>query len=292
MLELYKNIRDLRIRLGLSQEDLAKKVGYKDRTSIAKIESGKVDIPQSKIIEFANALDTTPSRLMGWENLPSLHQRKKMFNFFYNYGIGVEYIPNSNSDGFDELIFYKGTQYEDAFNDLYSLYLDLKDKKDKVLIQNTLDAYFSNYGNNYTKTSDFEIKKLSDRTHTVKIYGRIPAGVPLESIEDIRGEVEIPSEWLKGNKEFIALEITGDSMYPKYLNGDTVILQMSKDCETGQDCAVYVNGNDVTFKKVIKGENYITLQPYNPQYPPQTYVGEQMKDIHILGIAKEIRRNI
>lgn len=46
---LYDNIKTLRENLKISQDELAKRVGYKDRTSIAKIESGKVDLSQSKI---------------------------------------------------------------------------------------------------------------------------------------------------------------------------------------------------------------------------------------------------
>ncbi len=68
VLELYKRIKQLRSELGLSQNELAVKVGYKDRTSIAKIESGKIDLPQSKIIDFAEALNVTPAYLMGWED--------------------------------------------------------------------------------------------------------------------------------------------------------------------------------------------------------------------------------
>lgn len=66
MLELYKNIKLRRTELKLSQEELANRVGYRDRSSIAKIESGDVDLPQSKIVEFAKALNTTPGALMGW----------------------------------------------------------------------------------------------------------------------------------------------------------------------------------------------------------------------------------
>lgn len=66
-MKLYTNIRNLRELAGFSQEELARKVGYKDRTSIAKIEAGKIDIPQSKIIAFAKALGVTPVALMGWE---------------------------------------------------------------------------------------------------------------------------------------------------------------------------------------------------------------------------------
>jgi transcriptional regulator with XRE-family HTH domain len=62
---LYERIRQLRIQSGMSQDDLAKAMGYRDRSMITKIESGKVDISQKKIVAFANALHTTTSYLMG-----------------------------------------------------------------------------------------------------------------------------------------------------------------------------------------------------------------------------------
>ena len=64
-MELYKRIKARREELGMSQEELATKLGYKSRSTINKIEMGKNDITQSKIIAFANALQTTPSYLMG-----------------------------------------------------------------------------------------------------------------------------------------------------------------------------------------------------------------------------------
>lgn len=67
MLQLYKNIKKLRIEKGLTQEELAHLVGYTDRSSIAKIERGDVDLSQSKIAQFADVLGTTPSEIMGWE---------------------------------------------------------------------------------------------------------------------------------------------------------------------------------------------------------------------------------
>ena len=56
---LYKNIKNKRTALGLSQEELAKKVGYSGRSMIAKIEAGKIDLYQSKVDEIAKALETT-----------------------------------------------------------------------------------------------------------------------------------------------------------------------------------------------------------------------------------------
>ena len=64
----YNRIRSRREELGISQDELARRVGYKSRSSINKIEKGKNDITQSKIAEIAAALDTTPEYLMGWQN--------------------------------------------------------------------------------------------------------------------------------------------------------------------------------------------------------------------------------
>ena len=66
MLELYRNIKKYRIAAQMTQEELARKTGYTDRSSIAKIEKGAVDLTQTKIKQFAEALGTTPSVLMGW----------------------------------------------------------------------------------------------------------------------------------------------------------------------------------------------------------------------------------
>lgn len=74
MLELYERIRNRREELQMTQDELAKKIGYKSRSSINKIERGENDIPQSKILSFARALNTTPDYLMGWEDVPNISQ--------------------------------------------------------------------------------------------------------------------------------------------------------------------------------------------------------------------------
>ena len=66
MEDLYRNIREYRIKRGMSQEELAEKTGYTSRTSIAKIEAGKVNLPADKILKFANALNVMYSELTGW----------------------------------------------------------------------------------------------------------------------------------------------------------------------------------------------------------------------------------
>ena len=61
-------IKERREYLNMSQDDLAKKLGYKSRSSINKIERDASGLPQSKIVAIANALNTTPAYIMGWES--------------------------------------------------------------------------------------------------------------------------------------------------------------------------------------------------------------------------------
>lgn len=62
--ELYKNIRARRIQLGITQRELAQKCGYKDHTTINKIEKGQVDITFERLKQIATALDTTVINLI------------------------------------------------------------------------------------------------------------------------------------------------------------------------------------------------------------------------------------
>lgn len=134
----------------------------------------------------------------------------------------------------------------------------------------------------------------------INVYGKIPAGTPLEAIEDIIDWEEIPADWCKGGKEYFALQVEGDSMYPVYLEGDIIICQVQPDFEDGQDCVVFVNGNNATLKRCYHIPSGIRLKPVNPSYPPCSYsVSENVESYdtqeikaHVLGVVREIRRKM
>lgn len=66
---LAEKIRAKRLELGWTQPELAEKMGY-NKSTILRIERGEVDIPQSRISQFARVLGTTPGYLMGWDVEP------------------------------------------------------------------------------------------------------------------------------------------------------------------------------------------------------------------------------
>lgn len=138
-----------------------------------------------------------------------------------------------------------------------------------------------------------DISHDEQKPNRIMVYGSIPAGIPIEAVEDIVDWEDIPMEWLKGDQRYIGLRVKGDSMFPKYIEGDTIIVRLQPDCESGQDAVVYVNGYDATLKKVVKNEDGIMLQPLNPEYVPKQYdYNDERYPISILGVVVEIRRKV
>ena len=88
---VYQQIKELRESLGMTQQELAEKVGFKTASAVNKIELGLRDINQGKIVAFANALGTTPGYLMGWEE--SVYTKKEEFT-----------MPKTNKNN-DKLVF-------------------------------------------------------------------------------------------------------------------------------------------------------------------------------------------
>lgn len=137
---------------------------------------------------------------------------------------------------------------------------------------------------------------IETTTKTIKIpvLGKVPAGVPIEAIQDILGYEEIPASMLKSGNNYFALKIDGDSMYPDYKTGDIIIIKQQNDCNSGDDCVVMVNGDDATFKRIIKQEKSIILKPLNNNYEPYYFNEYEIltKPVKIIGIAIEVRRKL
>lgn len=146
---------------------------------------------------------------------------------------------------------------------------------------------------NATLINNFYIEDDS-KNIKIPILGKIPAGVPLEAIEDIDGYVEVAKSIVKDPYNLFALKISGDSMNPEYKTNDIVIVKKQFEFNSGDDCVVMVNGNDATFKRVIKQEDSIILKPLNNNYEPTFFSKKDIIDrpVKIIGVAIEVRRKL
>lgn len=121
----------------------------------------------------------------------------------------------------------------------------------------------------------------------IPVYGKIKAGVPLEAIEDVEEHIDVPAKWIESGRKIIGLKVDGDSMYPKYFDGDIVVLECDIDYYSGDDCAVYVNGYEATIKQIKLLDDGVELIPINTVYPPKKY---KKGEFSILGKVIEMRR--
>lgn len=128
---------------------------------------------------------------------------------------------------------------------------------------------------------------------TIPVLGTIPAGVPMEAIEDIIDYEDLSPEEAADSHEYFGLKIRGRSMMPEYLDGDTIIVRRQETARTGEDVVVMVNGDDATFKRLQRTSDGITLIPLNTaEYSPVFYTNSQIEalPVRVLGVCVELRR--
>jgi len=153
-----------------------------------------------------------------------------------------------------------------------------------IQLRNTLIATAEENGLENAKNI---LSKFSG-TRVIPVYGRVAAGIPMEEIQDITDWEEIPDSWVG---EYMALRVKGDSMLPRIEDGDVIIARLQSDAESGDVVVAQVNGCDATVKKLIKHQNGITLQAYNPAYDPMFFNEEEQMSVpvRIIGKVVELR---
>lgn len=202
MNQLYENIKKYRKQAGLTQEELAKKAGYTDRSSIAKIEAGHVDLTQSKIRQFAEIFGVTPSALMGMDT------EKK----------GPPTLPAG---------------------------------------------------------------LLPIEKRRIPILGPIAAGTPLTAEREYDNYISIAGD---SHHADAALRVEGDSMTPRYLDGDLVLIRLQDDVDNGQIAAVCID-DCITLKRLYHMPHGVQLVSENPKYAPMMFDSNNSDSIRVMGLA-------
>lgn len=138
-----------------------------------------------------------------------------------------------------------------------------------------------------------EPRKQSGNTRLsvlIPVLGSVPAGIPIEAVEDIIDYEEI-SEEMARDGEYFALRIKGTSMEPKFSEGDVVVIRKQEQVDNGQIAVVMVDGDEATVKKFFRTDAGIMLVGLNPSFSPLTYTPEQAEQlpVRVIGRVVELR---
>lgn len=127
------------------------------------------------------------------------------------------------------------------------------------------------------------------------VIASVRAGYGGEIVEYNSGEfIAIPVEFLRGRapEDYMVFEIKGDSMYPRYMNGDRVLVLRTDSVDSGKIAVIAYNGDEATVKKVEykQGEDWLDLIPINPMYPIKRIQGADLEQCHVIGQVKMLLR--
>src|SRR6266511_3952800 len=112
-------------------------------------------------------------------------------------------------------------------------------------------------------------KSVLTATREVPVLGRVPAGKPFLSEENVEGVLTIPADMSSGEKTF-ALRVKGDSMIGAgIMDGDRVIVKQQSTAENGEIVCALIDG-EATLKRFFKKDGVVTLKAENEKYPPIT----------------------
>lgn len=255
-----------------------------DPTYFDKVKKGARRMDDNRIAYLAEKLNTTFAYLTDVSDDPNPKSKIPFPRFIYRRyderriarGLTVNYVedhigvPHGYMDSFNEL----------SEGEVYKL----------AILLNTTYEYLMGM------TDDPRIP-TDDRTGVkIKLFGEVAAGIPIKQIDNFDPDDE--SSWEEINRStakngtYFALRIKGNSMEPRIMNGDRVIVRYQNTVESGQTAVVAVNGDTATCKKVIWDEQGgMILMSNNPAYPPRYFTAEQIQKlpVRILGRVVEIR---
>ena len=153
-----------------------------------------------------------------------------------------------------------------------------------------LASYFNVTTDYLLGRTDEKKERPREKGVRIPVLGCVQAGIPIEAIEDIIDYEEIPESMAK-NGEYFALQVRGDSMEPKFSEGDVVIVRKQESADDGDIAVVLVNGNEATVKKIKRRMDGIMLIPNNPSYDPMFYSNQEIATlpVAIIGRVVELR---
>jgi repressor LexA len=182
--------------------------------------------------------------------LPPLTSRQKAIYDFL--------LKSIREKGFAPSIAEIGKQFKIASTNGVSDHLKALEKK----------GYIRRVGKRAIEVVNVFGKAAFTATREVPIVGRVPAGKPFHSEENIEGHVTIPDDM--GSGKMFALQVKGDSMIGAgILDGDRVIVKQQGAAENGEIVCALIEG-EATLKRFFKKDGVITLKAENEKYPPIT----------------------
>lgn len=276
-------LKEYRIRHGLSQPAFASMLGYKDRTTISKLESGENSIPASRIAEVAKKLGMTEKYLSN-ELERALYALDVVIEYrgtnvrVYDEDRGVEVLFDNETwerlkseadfrsvwealqaaQPGEEAVISDSAALSDRATRVGILY-DRADERDRRLVDTVLEPY---------DDGTIPMQTIRAARGGVLIYDEpTAAGFGNYLSSSPGGKVEQYPDGVVPHGTSYGVPISGDSMEPKYHDGSTAFVQSVPAIESGEVGLFSLNGSSYIKQLVVDRANgSVRLHSLNPAY--------------------------
>ena len=92
------------------------------------------------------------------------------------------------------------------------------------------------------------------------------------------------------DSDYVYLRVTGDSMYPLFIEGDLALVRVQSSVDSGSYAVVLIDDDNGVIKRVVYGKDFIELHSVNPMYPVRRFEGSDVSRIRVFGLVKECKR--
>lgn len=277
MFKLYK----------LTEREFEMKIG--DRIKELRLSQ---NLTQEQFGKLFGIVKSTVSLYENNRSVPDDEIKTAICRYFH---VSMDYLMGIDSgylvgDELEDIIRSISIELQQPYEKLLDIFLNKKNINE-LNISNL--KYFFMAHLNLLDNLTYVKKPIETSKAMIHVLGEVPAGVPIEAVEFIVDEIELPQNLASDSYEYFGLLVSGDSMYPEYMDGDIIVVRKQNTADSGDDVVAYVNGYNATLKRLIKSEKGLTLRALNPAYESKFYSNQEIIDlpIKIAGIVVEQRRN-
>ena len=142
-------------------------------------------------------------------------------------------------------------------------------------------------------TSENNIEVLpNSKVHMIPVFETVSAGFGAYANDCIIDYMPLYITNISDVPDMMCIKVTGDSMYPKIEDGDIIVVRRQPIVDNGQIAVVLIDGEEGVVKKINAGNDFIELISINPMYPPRRFEDEETERISIVGLVKQIIKNV
>lgn len=135
---------------------------------------------------------------------------------------------------------------------------------------------------------------LPENVYMIPLYESVSAGFGAYANDCVIDYIPLPLASEIEANETLCIKVSGDSMYPKIEDGDKIVVRKQSSVDSGSVGVFLIDNEDSVVKKVFyaPGEDWLELHSFNPEYKTRRFEGSDVERVQVLGLVKNVIKDI